>query len=809
MSESLLRTLVDSSLRITVLAAAVALILVALRVRAADVRHATWRVVLGAMLLMPILPHCVPTLAIPLAMPPEIGTGALRNEAPISTSIPDVVEKPRRASIDALLPTPPHPVPEAPPSREVPWRLVAFTYGLGVSMLLLRLWIGWRRAKGLVRRSRPVAPEEAQSMLPSPRSARVCESKLVATPVTLGILRLTIMLPMEWRLWPDDERRAVIAHELAHARRRDPLVSFLARFNCCVFWFHPLAWWLERKLAATAEYACDAEVVRHLGNEQRYAEVLLDMAEAVRRTRGRVSWHGLGIDGGGLVAERIDHLLSARRFDVLSPLRRRFVIVGSGAAMLIVAACHPREDAPPALRDLRSVSASEARRQADDELRQTAESMSPEQVADLESAFETKRHDLVALKKLLLFYWAAASDAGFAAQEGILAKRRACILWLIEHHPESDLAGIVEARLLPSAAGPFDDPLGYARAKRLWLTHANRPGASLAVLGNAAAFFEAADKPLAEEMLLRARAQDPAGPWSRRLGEFYAVVLTGSWAPAGTHALRALSSPEWHGPYGELVRRKLAESTDPDVLTAAARGLVLSARGAWMDFDPDVLARSCLERSLHFEPQATRARTQLVILRSRERLHRMYELIPKLATDSQHQAVSALPEAERFEVLPELAEAFLGRAESAARDEHGDLQGYIDLARQRSKRFAEDVLALAPRFRNDPRYGAAIYKASMTLGSLALTEGNRKGAVRYLRQASQAPASEELTYTPDIVAWSLLNGLLEAGERESVIGFLERMAQINVTRRTYLRESAAAIRSGRMPQNDSWTLDDL
>ena len=40
----------------------------------------------------------------------------------------------------------------------------------------------------------------------------------------------------------------VLAHEGEHARQRDPLIVALALLNRAVFWFHPLAWWLESRV---------------------------------------------------------------------------------------------------------------------------------------------------------------------------------------------------------------------------------------------------------------------------------------------------------------------------------------------------------------------------------------------------------------------------------------------------------------------------------------------------------------------------------------------------------------------------------
>jgi beta-lactamase regulating signal transducer with metallopeptidase domain len=816
MSDSLLRVLLDSSLRAFAVAGIVAVMLIALRVHTAAVRHAAWTAVLCAMLLMPILPDCVPAIAIPVsgrALRMSTSLGAETSSQAFFAA--PVVERPRRAQVAEAVPSmPPPPVPDAARKHGTVWPTAALiAYGIGTLILLLRLWAGWRDADRLIRMGRRIArPEGRRALGLWPGNPPICESELVAVPVTVGIARPTVMLPVGWRLWSNEKLRGVLAHELAHVRRRDPVVGFLAHINRCIFWFHPLAWWLERKLAVAAEHACDAAAVRELGQAQPYAETLLDMAELVRRKAGRLAWRSVGIDGSGLLHNRIDRVLGGDLFLELSPIRKTLVAAACATAIFVAAACRQPAAPPPALREDPRMAERQARQQAELDLARTARDMSPQGVADLESKLQENPQDLLALKRLLIFYWATGSGNGPPVAEKVKAIRRAHILGLIEHHPDSDLAGSVEARLFPIGGDSLADPVGYAQARRLWLTHANRPGANGVVLGNAANFFEAADKPLAEEMLLRAQIRDPQGPWSGRLGKFYAVVLVGSYVPTSAErSLRDVSFAEPHGPYPEVIRRKLTESTDVELLTAAAQSLVRSPRGsAWPDFDPDLLARSYLERALRLNPQSIRAHTELVDLRSRERTRRIYELIlRKIPPASQSEAASTLPEADRFDLLPDLALTACAQFEDTARNEDSNLQGYADLARERSRRFAEDLLELAPRFQTDPRYGTAIYKANMVLGSLALKAGERKAAVRYMRRASAAPVSEELEYASWIPALSLPRDLLEAGERESVVEFLEHMAEINVAGRAYLRDSAAAIRRGQMPRFDYWAMTHL
>ncbi len=85
----------------------------------------------------------------------------------------------------------------------------------------------------------------------------------------------------------------------------------MARVNRSVFWFHPLAWWLERKLAALAEESCDDAAIAHVGNRVAYAQALLEVAGAVRH--GRVLQEGIAMARTANVEKRIDRVLDESR----------------------------------------------------------------------------------------------------------------------------------------------------------------------------------------------------------------------------------------------------------------------------------------------------------------------------------------------------------------------------------------------------------------------------------------------------------------------------------------------------------------
>ncbi|MXW35490.1 MAG: M56 family metallopeptidase [Chloroflexi bacterium] len=73
-----------------------------------------------------------------------------------------------------------------------------------------------------------------------------------------------------------DELRCVLAHELAHVRRRDHLVRWLEWSACTVFWWNPVAWWARRRVRVAEEFCTDALAVSSVKAEPRaYAGSLL------------------------------------------------------------------------------------------------------------------------------------------------------------------------------------------------------------------------------------------------------------------------------------------------------------------------------------------------------------------------------------------------------------------------------------------------------------------------------------------------------------------------------------------------------
>ncbi|HEV3384682.1 MAG TPA: M56 family metallopeptidase, partial [Gemmata sp.] len=103
-------------------------------------------------------------------------------------------------------------------------------------------------------------------------------------PATCGFLRPSIVIPENLLFGLSaNELRLVLLHELTHVRRSDVLIDWLASHVVAVHWFNPVAWLAIACLRRNRELACDAAVLRHLGEHDRgyYGHTLLSVAKRV------------------------------------------------------------------------------------------------------------------------------------------------------------------------------------------------------------------------------------------------------------------------------------------------------------------------------------------------------------------------------------------------------------------------------------------------------------------------------------------------------------------------------------------------
>ncbi len=208
-SGMVLEALADASLRAALVAAFVAAVLAALRVPAGATRHAAWTVVLVAMLLMPALSRLVPAVGVPV--PPAArdvvaaavaATPGPRTEWNPAATAPPPLTPPRRE------PGVPRDAAPAAPSRgEWSWTATALAvYVAGLAPMLLRLVLGLWGSRRLARSARP--PEGPARRRLGALPFQVLESDRIAVPVTVGLLRPSVVLPSGWERWSETKLQA-------------------------------------------------------------------------------------------------------------------------------------------------------------------------------------------------------------------------------------------------------------------------------------------------------------------------------------------------------------------------------------------------------------------------------------------------------------------------------------------------------------------------------------------------------------------------------------------------------------------------
>lgn len=210
---------------------------------------------------------------------------------------------------------------------------------VAVSALLFASWLSRRRSLSATIREGEVVRcgreteilERVSSWLGLRRKATLVISSKMTEPGVWGIFRPVVVLPegISDRL-TDDELEAVMLHEMVHVERWDNLIGVLQRIVCCLLWFHPLLWLLDRQLLAEREQACDDTVIKLGGASKVYASSITKVC------KHSLGWSqpGLSNAAGSNLKRRIGRILAA---DVSRTLSASHVaLLGMVAAVLFV-----------------------------------------------------------------------------------------------------------------------------------------------------------------------------------------------------------------------------------------------------------------------------------------------------------------------------------------------------------------------------------------------------------------------------------------------------------------------------------------
>jgi len=141
------------------------------------------------------------------------------------------------------------------------------------------------------------------------RRVEVLLHESLAGPMTCGVLRPLIVLPVDAQSWDEQDLERALVHELEHVRRYDWAIHCLARLACAAYWFHPLVWTAWRQLTLEAERSCDDAVLRS-SEATAYADQLVELA---RRRSGARKSPTLAMANRSDLSSRIRAVLNTRQ----------------------------------------------------------------------------------------------------------------------------------------------------------------------------------------------------------------------------------------------------------------------------------------------------------------------------------------------------------------------------------------------------------------------------------------------------------------------------------------------------------------
>lgn len=289
------------------------------------VRHALWLVVMLKLVIPSGLFVQVPLPFKPPApvaetLPSTVSTETWSDEViEVEHFVVPVSELPD-STINAdelMLPTTELLLPASPKieqTKTFPWRTwVMVLWAVGAVVFAVRQFRETWRFQRFARSGLQGSPELLLEVDTVARQMRV------RPPAVRVLGRLSSpMIWCPWRpvlLWPaglekrltSEGRRAVLAHELAHLRRRDHWSRRLEMLASILHWWNPVFWIARKRLRNDAELACDAWATGQ-ASPRTYAEALLAVCSFENRRRPTAAVAASG-EGRRAMQERLTMIM--------------------------------------------------------------------------------------------------------------------------------------------------------------------------------------------------------------------------------------------------------------------------------------------------------------------------------------------------------------------------------------------------------------------------------------------------------------------------------------------------------------------
>ena len=213
--------------------------------------------------------------------------------------------------------------------------LITTSYLSVVFLLTAKLLTSIARLYWITKHSTPYSNASIQNWLTSqtkslgiPRKINLKSMARVGTPMVWGVIKPTILLPINFDQLKEENQQQILLHELAHIQRNDWAYLIAGRITCIIFWHIPWSWKLHQKMRNMTERACDDLVINNGHTSFSYAETLVKMAGSLKNKQS-----ALAMAQHSSLKARITAILD--RFVDHEPLSFRYQVVILAIAFLL------------------------------------------------------------------------------------------------------------------------------------------------------------------------------------------------------------------------------------------------------------------------------------------------------------------------------------------------------------------------------------------------------------------------------------------------------------------------------------------
>jgi ankyrin repeat protein/beta-lactamase regulating signal transducer with metallopeptidase domain len=194
------------------------------------------------------------------------------------------------------------------------WSLLMIGWLVGLALCSTRLFRNWRRVMRIASEAVEAtesgildAAKRAGTTLGLKHMPKVLVTKKNVSPFLFGVLKPVLVIPEGLIVnVGTDGITAVLAHEFAHLRRRDPLIGWLLAICEVVYFFNPIFYFVKRRILFERERACDSWVVTYSkAKSSVYANALIRAADICRGFRTNIGPVGAVTESFGDLKKRL------------------------------------------------------------------------------------------------------------------------------------------------------------------------------------------------------------------------------------------------------------------------------------------------------------------------------------------------------------------------------------------------------------------------------------------------------------------------------------------------------------------------